>query len=180
MADIEDAIGRLREACEIHAFGEESAMVDAADLRAVLDALDKAHHQNIRDEARIAELEAATAGPAKWHPEGPDGRWRPKGPGPEAATALVEVAPPAPTRVWQVTGYLQEPMHGEGSTAREALLWALGESRIEVEVMEEAVFNPVRFELRPWLDGETLGDAEEVVLQAENVESFVWVFPQSK
>lgn len=71
-------------------------------------------------------------------------------------------------RVWQIRGYLDEPMHGEGTTAREAVLWALGAMRIEDEVMEAATWGPVRFECRPWLEDDTLGALEEVILRASS------------
>lgn len=72
-------------------------------------------------------------------------------------------------RVWQIVGYLREPFQGEGPTAREALLWGLGDMHIEEEVMEDASSDGIRFELRPYLEDETLGEMEEVILKSEDV-----------
>lgn len=74
--------------------------------------------------------------------------------------------------VWAIRGYRDEaqlPMHGEGETAREAVLWALGEYRIDDEVMEAAAWEPVRFTARLWLPDDTLGPEEEVILRASTV-----------
>lgn len=71
-------------------------------------------------------------------------------------------------KVWSIQGYLKEPMHGEGETAREAVLWALSDRGIEDEVMEAASFAPVRFTARQWL-GSLLGLEEEVILRANTV-----------
>lgn len=72
-------------------------------------------------------------------------------------------------RVWEIRGYLEEPMHGEGETAREAVLWALDDRCIEDEVMEAATWGPVRFECRPWCGSMLSTQMEEVILRANTV-----------